>query len=177
MSMEGNWPWWLGAAVLAAVAVGFAVSMRRSFGVSGIYARLLSWREERQAEKVQRYLEQKHRALGEDAATGPMPVSVGLTFVAFIFAGGLVSHLFADGATIRFALGDDFARLVGSGVSAWLWLLAGGFLVGFGTRMAGGCTSGHGLFGCARLQPASLLATASFFGAAVAVSFVLSGMS
>jgi hypothetical protein len=54
-------------------------------------------------------------------------------------------------------------------------LVLGGALVGFGTTLAGGCSSGHGLFGCARLQPGSLLATASFFGAAVGVSLVLKG--
>ena len=49
----------------------------------------------------------------------------------------------------------------------------GGFLVGFGARMAGGCTMGHGLSGCGRLQPVSFAATASFFGAAIAVSIAL----
>jgi len=52
-------------------------------------------------------------------------------------------------------------------------LLVGGLLVGFGTRMAGGCTTGHGFSGCSRLQPGSLIATASFFGTAVGVSFLL----
>lgn len=49
----------------------------------------------------------------------------------------------------------------------------GGILVGFGTRLAGGCSSGHGLSGCGRLRPVSLVATAVFFGTAVAVSFLL----
>lgn len=40
---------------------------------------------------------------------------------------------------------------------------AGGFMVGFGTRYAGGCTSGHGIFGLSNLQWPSLVATASFF--------------
>jgi hypothetical protein len=53
-------------------------------------------------------------------------------------------------------------------------LLVGGIFVGAGTSMAGGCTSGHGLVGCARLQPGSLVATASFFGTAIAVSLLLS---
>ncbi len=52
-------------------------------------------------------------------------------------------------------------------------LFVGGVLVGFGTRLAGGCSSGHGLSGCGRLYPTSLLATAVFFGTAVLVSFVL----
>ena len=54
-----------------------------------------------------------------------------------------------------------------------LGLLVGGLLVGFGTRMASGCTSGHGLCGVSRLQKGSLVATVCFFGAGVAVSFAL----
>jgi uncharacterized membrane protein YedE/YeeE len=52
-----------------------------------------------------------------------------------------------------------------------------GVLVGFGTRMASGCTSGHGLCGVSRLQPGSLLATAAFFGAGIVVSFLLGALS
>ena len=52
-------------------------------------------------------------------------------------------------------------------------LFAGGVLVGFGTRLAGGCSSGHGLSGCGRLRPVSMVATAVFFGTAVIVSFLL----
>jgi uncharacterized membrane protein YedE/YeeE len=45
----------------------------------------------------------------------------------------------------------------------FLLMVVGGFLVGFGTRYARGCTSGHGIFGLSSLQWPSLLATASFF--------------
>jgi uncharacterized membrane protein YedE/YeeE len=41
-------------------------------------------------------------------------------------------------------------------------LVAGGLLVGFGTRLGAGCTSGHGVCGLARLSPRSLAATAAF---------------
>ncbi|HEX7882088.1 MAG TPA: YeeE/YedE thiosulfate transporter family protein, partial [Afipia sp.] len=42
-----------------------------------------------------------------------------------------------------------------------------GLLVGFGTRMSGGCTSGHGVCGTARLSTRSLVATAIFMAAAI----------
>jgi hypothetical protein len=42
-------------------------------------------------------------------------------------------------------------------------LLLGGFLVGFGTRYAGGCTSGHGISGLSSLQLPSLIAVIGFF--------------
>ena len=47
-------------------------------------------------------------------------------------------------------------------------LLAGGLLVGFGTRLGGGCTSGHAVCGLARLSPRSIVATALFIAAAMA---------
>jgi uncharacterized protein len=46
---------------------------------------------------------------------------------------------------------------------------AGGLLVGFGTRLSNGCTSGHGVCGIARLSPRSITATAIFMAAAIAV--------
>ncbi len=52
-------------------------------------------------------------------------------------------------------------------------LVAGGLLVGFGTRLGGGCTSGHGICGLSRLSPRSLVATGVFMGVAAAVVFVL----
>lgn len=44
-------------------------------------------------------------------------------------------------------------------------LIIAGLLVGFGTRLGNGCTSGHGVCGMARLSPRSLAATATFMGA------------
>ncbi len=48
-----------------------------------------------------------------------------------------------------------------------LWVLGlAGLLVGFGTRLSGGCTSGHGVCGLANLSPRSLAATVTFMGVA-----------
>ena len=52
-------------------------------------------------------------------------------------------------------------------------LIAGGLLVGFGTRLANGCTSGHGVCGLARLSPRSLVATLTFMAAGFATVFVV----
>jgi uncharacterized membrane protein YedE/YeeE len=49
----------------------------------------------------------------------------------------------------------------------FLILVVGGFMVGFGTRYAGGCTSGHGIAGLASLQWPSLVAVISFFAAGI----------
>lgn len=51
-------------------------------------------------------------------------------------------------------------------------LIAGGLLVGYGTRLGSGCTSGHGVCGLARLSPRSLVATGLFLAAAIATVFV-----
>jgi len=51
-------------------------------------------------------------------------------------------------------------------------LVAGGLLVGFGTRLGAGCTSGHGVCGLARLSPRSLAATGVFMATAVATVFI-----
>lgn len=56
-------------------------------------------------------------------------------------------------------------------------LIAGGFLVGLGTALGNGCTSGHGVCGVSRLSPRSLLATAVFMASAIAtVALVRHGM-
>jgi uncharacterized membrane protein YedE/YeeE len=52
-------------------------------------------------------------------------------------------------------------------------LIAGGLLVGIGTRIGGGCTSGHGVCGVARLSMRSLVATGMFMAAGAAVVFVV----
>ena len=53
-----------------------------------------------------------------------------------------------------------------------LWLLVAGLLVGFGTRLGSGCTSGHGVCGIARGSARSIVATVTFMAAAVAATFV-----
>ncbi len=51
-------------------------------------------------------------------------------------------------------------------------LVAAGLLVGFGTRLGSGCTSGHGLCGIARLSKRSIVATSVFFGVAMLTVFL-----
>lgn len=83
------------------------------------------------------------------------------------------------------------AFLVGLVVAPWLYpliggalpdtrpvagipvLIAAGVLVGVGTRLGGGCTSGHGVCGVARLSARSAMATATFMAAAIVTVFVV----
>jgi uncharacterized protein len=52
--------------------------------------------------------------------------------------------------------------------ASWSVIVAAGLLVGFGARLGGGCTSGHGICGVARLSVRSITATAIFMLAAIA---------
>lgn len=78
--------------------------------------------------------------------------------------------------------------LIGAG-AAWLWWVPGAFtprlgfpplllviagvLVGFGTRMGNGCTSGHGVCGLGRLSPRSLAAVLTFMVTAIVTTYVV----
>lgn len=58
--------------------------------------------------------------------------------------------------------------------AGWPLLIAAGLLVGFGTRMGSGCTSGHGVCGVSRLSQRSIVATATFMAAGIATVFIMS---
>ena len=86
-------------------------------------------------------------------------------FVAGLLATGAVVHAIAPNA-------------LGAIASPLPLLAVAGLLVGFGTRLGGGCTSGHGVCGISRGSPRSIVATATFMGvAAVVVLLVRHGGS
>jgi len=104
-----------------------------------------------------------------------------LFFVAGILTGGFITYCFMHPApmVINPALANelsgygihDYDSLVPPELFNWaalftlrgaLMMVGGGFLVGFGTRYAGGCTSGHTIMGLSALQWPSLAATISF---------------
>ena len=88
-------------------------------------------------------------------------------------SGALLASKFYGVFQIRFNLGEVHTHIFGSGMGSWFALVFGGLLVGFGTQMGGGCTSGHGLSGCSRLVPASLIATMAFMGGGIITSFLM----
>ena len=57
--------------------------------------------------------------------------------------------------------------------SSWPVLIVAGLLVGFGTRLGSGCTSGHGICGVSRLSPRSIAATALFMASGFATVFII----
>ena len=78
-------------------------------------------------------------------------------FVAGLLTGGLLFGSWMTAAGPSRSLG---------------WLVVAGLLVGYGTRLGSGCTSGHGVCGLSRLSLRSLIATLTFMLTAAAVVFV-----
>lgn len=104
----------------------------------------------------------------------PAPLISQVALLLSVFVGGWVAAVTSGRFQLRLDMGDAFGQIVTDKPIAMIGaLFAGGVLVGFGTRLAGGCSSGHGLNGCGRLQPVSIVATAVFFGTGVLVSFLL----
>ena len=191
------WTWWEGGLALAAVAIAFPLLTGSPLGVSGALARLLRWSPEGRDEVSSCDASPTSGSSCGEGSASPSVSSAGesgcgsrpsqavstqsgeisrvanLVFLlAVLVGGGLAGWM--GGLTWKSAqLAPEFHRLFGSSLPAVLVLFGGGLLVGFGTRLSGGCTSGHGLSGCGRLQPASLIATAVFFGVAIGVSFFL----
>ena len=116
-----------------------------------------------------------------------------LVFLAGVFVGAALAWRLAPAATVALAP-DTAAALAALGIGSstslappelfswaslltWRGIMAmvgGGFLVGFGTAYAGGCTSGHAISGLADFQMASLVAVAGFFaGGLVGTHIVL----
>ncbi len=117
-----------------------------------------------------------------------------LFFVSGILLGGLIAGHFLVNAN-NIEINPDLAgELAGYGITdysnpvpldilnwgslftlkGFILMVAGGFLVGFGTRYAGGCTSGHAIMGLSNLQIPSLIATICFMiGGIVTANFLL----
>lgn len=99
-------------------------------------------------------------ARGTGIAPGDMAMTSAWAFIVGLPLGALA---------VRLATAWQPAVFAG-----WPTLVVAGLLVGFGTRMGSGCTSGHGVCGVSRLSQRSIVATAAFMAAGIATVFVLS---
>jgi len=99
-------------------------------------------------------------------AGGLLRRSPGDTAWRLLFLIGLVS----GGGLYALVSGAPLAIRIDVGAPL---LIVAGALVGFGTRLGGGCTSGHGVCGIARLSARSIAATVTFIGVAMATTFIL----
>jgi uncharacterized protein len=90
-----------------------------------------------------------------------------LPFIGGLVIGGFLSAMLGGGWAPTWDLGI-FDQVIGFGAAGKLaWMFVGGLCIGFGTRLAGGCTSGHGIFGMSNFELPSLISTVSFMAAGI----------
>lgn len=100
------------------------------------------------------------RAFGLSGAGMPRPMAV--AFLLGLPLGAGVLHLLTGAGAGTFP--------------AWPFLLVAGVIVGFGTRMGSGCTSGHGVCGMSRLSGRSIVATGVFVGMGIVTVAIMRSM-
>ena len=201
--MTAYWPWWAGALALGSITVLYHILVGRRFGVSSSWERVVHWGVERKAEVMDAQVEADSAAFeaalmeatmaefGESGGgvaleappvapapssgqqSAKLPLTASLTLLIMILVGSFAAAILNGRFQLRGDMGPEFADIVVDGPLMWPVLFLGGIMVGIGTRMAGGCSSGHGMSGCSRLHPVSILATSVFFGTAVVVSTLL----
>lgn len=141
-------PWWVVGPGLGLLVVGLYAIANKPLGASGAY--LQTW-----------------SLLRRGRADEPWRAA----YFGGLLAGAVVAVVLRGGAPLGFdygALGD--ALPTGALLAV---LCASGLLMGYGARWMGGCTSGHGLCGVSALAAGSIVATATFFPAAVATAWLL----
>ena len=140
--------WYVLGPLIGLVVLGLAVTINQRIGAVGGYSEIVE------------------RATGRISALGWKA-----SFLLGIFGGALAFVLLADTPSSGAGFGW-LSEAFQSDVAVGIALVAGGVLIGFGAKTAGGCTSGNGLGGCSAGSPASFSATATFMATAVAVSLL-----
>lgn len=192
--------WWLGGILLGAVTIFFRFLTGRTLGVSGSWRKVALWRQERASEKAAQSLTQNQSGaasallaatlaeFGEGAMTDlpateqvkpqvkskqHIPWTAHLVFLCCMVLGGFTWAWYTGNLHVQFYLSAIHTHISGGGWNMVFVLFVGGFLVGIGTQMAGGCSSGHGLSGCSNFSWSSLLATVIFFSTAVILALAI----
>ena len=148
-------PWYVGGPVLGLCVIATRLLLNRRLGLTGSFSDLV--------EKVGR------RSLAFDWR-GWMIIGLVTASVLFALLHGGPAFSGYGWLTATFK-GPGHVFVIGA------ILLVAGALVGYGAKRAHGCTSGNGLSGNAMASPASLAATATFFGTAIIVSFVIKAVT
>jgi uncharacterized membrane protein YedE/YeeE len=166
------WPWWIGGPAIGLFTLAFMRWGKRLLSGSGAYHGVL--------EALQGKGDPASDPFGRKVEPGDLPVQPNdkaprwrVWFFIGLFLGGFISGgasgTWGDSASL-----PGLGEFLGLGPLGQLGVLfLGGILVGFGTRFAGGCTSGHAIVGISGRQWPSLLSTAIFFATGVAVTFLL----
>jgi uncharacterized protein len=147
--------WYVGGPVLGLCVVALRWLLNERLGATGAWSDVVE------------------RASGRGRGRGPLDTRGWL--LLGLLAGGIAFGVLGSDLSGYGWLTDTF-----TGGTRWVIvpiLLAAGGLIGYGAKLAGGCTSGNGLSGNAALSPASLVATGTFFGTAIAVSFAIEALT
>jgi len=167
------WPGWLAGPLIGLYAVAFFVFMRRNLGASSGFPAIL--------EALRGVDDPAHLDLSKPDDPLLLPKMRGeqaprwrVWWLAGLLCAGLLDWaLRGDGTG-----GADLPGFTETFGLIPLWLKAcilglGGLFIGFGTRMSGGCTSGHAIFGLSQRQLPSLYATLTFFAVGIGVTFLV----
>jgi uncharacterized membrane protein YedE/YeeE len=178
-ALSRPWPWYVAGPLLGLVAPVLLVLGNRMFGVSSnlrhVCAALLPARTD--------YFRYDWRRVGSWNLCFAAGIVIGGFLAGWVYANPEPIAISASTKASLAALGiHDFTGLAPRELFAWgslatlrgwVMIVGGGFLVGFGTAYAGGCTSGHGITGVADLQPSSFVALIGFFVGGIAGTFLL----
>jgi uncharacterized protein len=200
--ISSYWPWWLGALSFFSIAMAHYYFMGTVFGVSGSVKESIKFRPGQKNDSPAKVLKDQDvleemmllatmKEFGEEELKEftadiekedkknkiiflRVPQTCHITFLIFIMAGGFLSRILQNETfSLHTDMGDFYTSIHGKDIEMIIILLIGGIMLGFGTTMAGGCTSGHGLNGCGRFQKGSLAATFIFFSIGISVTFLL----
>lgn len=137
-------PWYVAGPLVGLLVVGLLWAINKPLGALGGYVDVVAW--------------------AEKTGSGP---SWRVFFLLGIIIGGALSALATGDYQPTFAYGS-FSTAIATTLNAKaIILFASGGLIGYGARLAGGCTSGHGMCGTALGSPASMVATMTFMGTAI----------
>ena len=173
------WPWYVVGPLIGLAPALLLLLGNKLFGVSANLRHACAVVLPQRAE----YFRYDWRTLGGWNLAFALGIVVGGALAGALFANPEPVQIAAATRADLAALGiRDFSGLVPDDLFSWsalrtarglVVIVGGGFLVGFGTAYAGGCTSGHGISGVADLQRPSLVALAAFFVGGIAGTFVL----
>lgn len=169
------WPWYVSGPAVGLFVLAFLFFKNRSLGASSTYQAVI---EAAQGKGDPQNLDWGGKSSRADLPVDPRDPSPRwrLWFLLGLFIGGVFGFL-GHGAGTGTAELPGFTEFFKLGISGQLGVLFfGGILIGFGTRMSGGCTSGHAITGISNLQKPSFFATCVFFAVGMAFSFGLRGL-
>jgi len=157
----GFWPWWQGGSAIAVITLLLLWLGNQRLGLSTGLENLCAL-----------VLRTPHlqRAEVAGSARWRLPFLGGL-----VLGGALAALASAGGLTPSLATPLLDARFAFAPAEKFAWMFAGGLLIGFGTRLSNGCTSGHGIFGLSNFERGSLEAMLAFLAAGMLTTFLVYG--